>query len=192
MRAEIHQLRPKPVTITWMCSACGVDAGCNCGAPLMSKAQRAKEAIEANPQKSNRAIAEDAGVSYETVRRARTDTDVSVDDEPRVGLDGKQRRMPKRAARGSSISSRARRVLVRVCLARPKLKFATTRVTVVTVTVTYGYGSTGYGSYVTVYPPLEGVTYVTHRNCQAASPYRSPSASPMTLITSSSTLRGSR
>jgi hypothetical protein len=76
--------------------------GCNCGAPLMSKAQRAIEAIAANPQKSNRAIAEDAGVSFETVRRARqaTDTDVSVKDEARVGIDGRQRRMPIRPYSG--------------------------------------------------------------------------------------------
>lgn len=84
--------RPKNFIFS-VASACGEDASCNCGAPLMSKAQRAVEAIAANPQKSNRAIADDIGVNYQTVNRARklsTDTDVSV-DEPRVGLDGKQR-----------------------------------------------------------------------------------------------------
>lgn len=97
MTAEIHQLRSRPASINWMCSACGVDAGCNCGAPLMSKAQRAREAIEVDPHKSDRAIAEEIGVSPMTVNRARsTVTDVTVDDEPRIGLDGKQRRMPVR------------------------------------------------------------------------------------------------
>ena len=64
-------------------------------APLMSKAQRAAKAVAENPQMSNRALADEAGVSYETVRRARTDTDVSV-DEPRTGLDGRTRRQPTR------------------------------------------------------------------------------------------------
>ena len=98
MTAEIHQLKAKPITVNWMCSSCGVDAGCNCGAPLMSKAKRAAEAIAANPQKSDRAIAEDLGVGTMTVNRARKSTvpHGTVDDEPRVGLDGKQRRMPVR------------------------------------------------------------------------------------------------
>lgn len=99
MVAEIHQLKTKPATINWMCSSCGVDAGCNCGAPLMSKAQRAKEAIEAAPHKSDRAIAAELGISQPTVSKARketTDKQLSVDEEMRVGLDGRQRRLPVR------------------------------------------------------------------------------------------------
>lgn len=105
MVAEIHQLKPKPIATNWMCSACGIDAGCNCGAPLMSKAQRAAEAVAANPQKSNRAIAEEIGADEKTVRKARTADWSAVDDDapiidgaievPRIGLDGKRRRMPK-------------------------------------------------------------------------------------------------
>jgi hypothetical protein len=47
---------------------------------------------------SDRALAEEAGVSEGTVRTARKATaqDYAVADEPRVGLDGKQRRMPVR------------------------------------------------------------------------------------------------
>lgn len=98
MTAEIHQLKPKPVATNWMCSSCGVDAGCNCGAPLMSKARRAAEAIAANPHKSDRAIAADLGINNATVSRARQTTvaGATVEGEPRVGLDGKQRRMPVR------------------------------------------------------------------------------------------------
>lgn len=97
MGAEIHQLRTKPATINWMCSACGVDAGCNCGAPLMSKAQRAAEALKASPEKSDRAIAKEIGVSHPTVAKAREATGNNLPvDEPRIGLDGKQRRMPTR------------------------------------------------------------------------------------------------
>lgn len=97
--AEIHQLRPRAAATAWMCSACGIDAACNCGAPLMSKAQRAAEAIAATPHKSDRAIAEELGIGNATVSRARRDATVSddtVDGEPRVGLDGKTRRMPQR------------------------------------------------------------------------------------------------
>lgn len=97
MVAEIHRLQTKPIAINWQCSACGIDAGCNCGAPLMSKAQRAAEALAASPQMSNRAIAEETGLSEPTIRRARTASSDAVDKEPRIGLDGKQRRMPIRA-----------------------------------------------------------------------------------------------
>ena len=60
----------------------------------MSKAQKAVEAIKANPQKSNRAIADEAGVSEGTVRTARKATAPDGAVEPRTGLDGKQGRMP--------------------------------------------------------------------------------------------------
>ena len=64
----------------------------------MSKAQKAVEAIKANPQMSDRAIAKEIGTSNHTVARARRDAtgnDFPV-DEPRTGLNGKQRRMPIR------------------------------------------------------------------------------------------------
>lgn len=90
MVAEIHQLKTKPVVVNWMCSACGEDASCNCGAPLMSKAQRAAEAIAANPRMSDRAIAADLGIGNATVSRARRETGVSDDTpEERIGRDGK-------------------------------------------------------------------------------------------------------
>lgn len=102
MAAEIHRLHPRPVATSWMCSACGVDAGCNCGAPLMSKAQKAAAAIADDTAKgivrSDRAVAEEIGTSNHTVAKARSDAtgnDFPV-KEPRVGLDGKRRRMPTR------------------------------------------------------------------------------------------------
>jgi hypothetical protein len=60
----------------------------------MPKSVRAAEAIARNPEKSDRAIADEIGVSQPTVSRARkrTDTDVSV---PRTGKDGKTRKMPQ-------------------------------------------------------------------------------------------------
>lgn len=81
------------------CSGCGatVDAACDCGVPYMPAGQRAAEAVAANPQMSDRAIAREIGVSTPTVSRARaTVTPVTV-DEPRVGLDGKVRRLPTRS-----------------------------------------------------------------------------------------------
>jgi len=69
------------------CTECGAEANasCNCGKPYLPK-EIAKEAIRANPQKSNRAIAEETGVSEPTVRRARASGDAP---ETVVGLDGK-------------------------------------------------------------------------------------------------------
>ena len=66
-------------------------------APLMSKAQRAAEAISRDPSKSDRAIAKEIGVSGETVRMTRKQlpNDLAV-ETTRTGLDGKQRKMPTR------------------------------------------------------------------------------------------------
>ena len=56
----------------------------------MSKAQRAVEAIKANPEKSDRAIAADLGVSPMTVGRARETAGVTdVTPVERTGRDGK-------------------------------------------------------------------------------------------------------
>jgi hypothetical protein len=70
--------------------ACGVDAGCNCGAPLISKGQRAAEAIKANPAMSNRKIAEEAGVDEKTVRNIRKKTTAdwsALEDDDRPTID---------------------------------------------------------------------------------------------------------
>jgi hypothetical protein len=66
-----------------------VDAGCNCGAALVSKGQRAAAAIAANPQKSDRMIAEEIGVKKDTVNRARKSTGRSqpVEDDDRPTID---------------------------------------------------------------------------------------------------------
>ena len=88
----------RPSALAIGCSACGttIDAGCDCGAPYLPASERAAAAIAANPQMSDRAIAREIGVSAPTVGRARsTVTDVTVDDEPRIGIDGKARRLPR-------------------------------------------------------------------------------------------------
>lgn len=99
MTAKVVSFRRPALEIG--CSGCGatVDAACDCGVPYMPAGQRAAAAIAANPQMSDRAIAEEIGVGSNTVRRARERTAPhgAVDDEGRVGLDGKVRRMPTRA-----------------------------------------------------------------------------------------------
>lgn len=55
------------------CSNCGAttDAACNCGVPYVTAGERAAKAVAANPEKSNRAIADIADVDEKTVRKAR-------------------------------------------------------------------------------------------------------------------------
>jgi hypothetical protein len=71
------------------CSASGVDAGCNCGAAVVSKSQRIAKYDKANPGKSTRQVAEKLGdVSHMAVNRARqTSGATSVtpeDDRPTI------------------------------------------------------------------------------------------------------------
>lgn len=99
--AEIHQLRPKPVAVNWMCSACGVDASCNCGAALMSKAGRAREIKEANPERSNKSIGRELDMDATQVRKA-LNKGVSHDtpDEEEDGDEGHEEGLRVIAARG--------------------------------------------------------------------------------------------
>lgn len=80
------------------CSACGAEANasCDCGKPYVPARQRARQAVEANPQKSDRAIAADLGVSPDTVGRARKESGVRDQSPERVGRDGKVYRFPVR------------------------------------------------------------------------------------------------
>ena len=57
---------------------------------------RAAEAIAANPEKSDRAIAAEIGTSPTTIGKARAQlsTDGQLEDIQRIGLDGKTRRLP--------------------------------------------------------------------------------------------------
>lgn len=78
------------------CSACGAtaDAACNCGAQYLPAGTRAAEAIAANPEKSDRAIATELKVSPTTVGKARKATVHSGQLAKRVGKDGKARKLP--------------------------------------------------------------------------------------------------
>jgi hypothetical protein len=80
-----------PSSISLVCTGCGAkaNASCNCGKPYEPKSVRAREAIEAGPEKSNRAIAAETGISEPTIRRAREAA--ASDDAPDTvtGRDGK-------------------------------------------------------------------------------------------------------
>lgn len=83
------------------CTECGeeANASCYCYKAYLPKGVRAAKAIAANPGKSDRAIAADIGVAKNTVRAARQEL-VNADqlkDGPRIGLDGKTRKLPQRA-----------------------------------------------------------------------------------------------
>jgi hypothetical protein len=61
----------------------------------MPASKRAEEAVAANPNKSDRAIAEEIGVGRMTVSRARKAATVPCGTvEKRTGKDGKARKVP--------------------------------------------------------------------------------------------------
>jgi hypothetical protein len=93
------------------CSACGAAgyAACDCGAPYLPAAARAAKAIAETPNKSDRAIAAEIGVSDKTVGKARRATAESSAVEARVGLDGKARKQPKGWSRERYKAHRARK-----------------------------------------------------------------------------------
>ena len=89
----------------WLvCIDCGTTmaAGCDCGSTYEPKQDMAVTALKRSPEKSDRAIAAEIGVSDRTVNRARA-TSVAPDDNPlgdkperRLGKDGKMYTKPKR------------------------------------------------------------------------------------------------
>ena len=87
-----------PVAAKLECSSCGAkaDAACNCGTPYIPAGERAARAVAASPEKSDRAIAAELGVSHTTVQNARKATGNHLPVDERIGLDGKVRRLPTR------------------------------------------------------------------------------------------------
>jgi hypothetical protein len=71
-----------------VCTGCGAEANAsrNCGVNYVPKSVRAREAVEANPEKSNRVTADETGVDEKTVRKARADQSAP---ESVTGKDGK-------------------------------------------------------------------------------------------------------
>jgi hypothetical protein len=95
MPFEEDEIRPQ--LACWECGAT-TTAACNCGVSYVPAGARAAAAVANNPEKSDRAIAADIGVAKNTVRAARQElvnTD-QLEDGPRIGLDGKTRKLPER------------------------------------------------------------------------------------------------
>jgi hypothetical protein len=80
-----------------VCTGCGAEANasCNCGVSYVAKSIRAAEAIKANPNRSDRAIAADIGVDHKTVGKARGDNS----PPERIGQDGKSYSIRQRTMR---------------------------------------------------------------------------------------------
>ena len=93
------------------CASCDAqgEAGCDCGAGYISASAFAAKVLMRNPEKSNRALAAEFGLSNQTVMRARQNSAApngaaenaagsaapNGAPEKRVGLDGKTYSMPK-------------------------------------------------------------------------------------------------
>jgi hypothetical protein len=77
------------------CNKCGAraEATCACGVSYIPARVYAEQAIVAHPEKSNRAIAEETGISHETIRQVREATGNNL--AVRIGPDGKVRRVPR-------------------------------------------------------------------------------------------------
>src|SRR5262245_43793775 len=85
-----------PVTVALECPECGAtgQGSCHCGVPYVPARDAAAKAIAENPDLSDRAIAEKTGISHATVSRHRASTVSPETVEPRIGRDGKRRKMP--------------------------------------------------------------------------------------------------
>jgi transposase-like protein len=104
---QLQQVRKQE--LDYLCSKCGAERGCDCNAPATRKAA---VALAANPQKSDRAIAAEIGVSHPTVAKARRRAAASTGKQPfqlekRVGADGKPRKLPARKARRKAAQAKA-------------------------------------------------------------------------------------
>jgi hypothetical protein len=93
------------------CTACGAEAEarCQCNVPYVPKSVLAEAAIIANPELSDRALAEKIKVSKNTIARARASTGPRGPVAgKRIGRDGKARSMPAARARDAVIMAAAR------------------------------------------------------------------------------------
>jgi hypothetical protein len=91
-------------TLPYECQNCGAAAraACNCGVAYVPAGERAAAAVAANPEKSDRAIAEEIGTSHTTVQNARKATGNLLPVEKRTGRDGKKRKQPARKSKRAS------------------------------------------------------------------------------------------
>ena len=88
--AQILNMPTRSKALLMRCTACGVEASaaCNCGVAYEPASAVAARALEAHPDKSNRAIAEMVGVAPATIDRLRNSV-ASNEATEREGRDGK-------------------------------------------------------------------------------------------------------
>ena len=81
-----------------ICTGCGAEtsATCDCGMEDRPKLVRAREAVAAEPERSDRAIAKKLGLHHSTVNEARKRLSDNPTVNERIGLDGKTRKLPRR------------------------------------------------------------------------------------------------
>ena len=94
-----------------VCSKCGAKAkpGCQCGVAYVPAHVFAAKAVAAHPEKSDRTIAKEIGVSDKTVAKARKATAEKSAVAKRIGRDGKARKLPnKRMTPEAANAMRAR------------------------------------------------------------------------------------
>jgi hypothetical protein len=111
-------LKLKPLMRCQRCNA-EIAAGCDCGADY-SPVKRAAEAVAANPDRSDRSIAEDIDVSPTTVGKARKNQLSSGGHLKRTGRDGRTRRAPMRKPKQDHAEEKIELVTLMAPLARFK------------------------------------------------------------------------
>jgi hypothetical protein len=74
------------------CSACGApgSASCDCNAPYVRAGDIAAVVLAANPDMSDRALADATGIGKDTIRRARKSGGAKAPSAKRTGKDGKK------------------------------------------------------------------------------------------------------
>jgi hypothetical protein len=82
--------------MNFCCVRCGAKTkpGCDCGVAYVPAHMYAAKAVAAHPEKSDRTIAKEIGVSDKTVAKARKATAEKSAVEKRIGRDGKARKLP--------------------------------------------------------------------------------------------------
>lgn len=96
--SQVIQLSKRSQALALRCTLCGVEAAasCNCGAVYEPASVAVARAIKNNPAKSNRAIAEIAGVTHTTVNQIRAAGGNHFPPEKVEGRDGKSYSSPAR------------------------------------------------------------------------------------------------
>jgi hypothetical protein len=114
MTAEIYQM-PKP-TLHLYCAKCGVasEPRCDCNVGYITAGEVARRAVAANPEMSDRAIADKIGVAKVTVQRARQSGGPNDPPAKRTGKDGKSytAKPTRKAKHPREVEDRAARMVL--------------------------------------------------------------------------------